>query len=564
VSPSHLPLAIALAALVVPLAVIAVLAVTGDVVPIRDDALMELRVRAIGQRAELLGLYSRDGWSHPGPAIFYSLVLPYRLVGSSAGMLVGALLINGAAMVGTVLIGRVLAGTRAALTLALAMAVVARSLGPLVIRDPWVCFVTTMPFALFLVALWALVERRRWALPFTVFLASWLTQTHVGFAAVTLPLLALGAAVLVVRDWRDPDSRARRRLGGAAAVAGGVLVVMWSPVVWDQIAGRANLETMVRWFADPQEPVATLGDGLRIVLGAFGLDVLTGTRRAAPFTGETELRREWVVPVLLVLVAGGTAVAWRRREWGTLRLAAVLGATVVVSVVAVARTVGRMYEYRLLWTWVVAAVATAMALWALWNAAATRWPSADRAVTVLVVAGVVAVAVAQVTAAVDRRDERDSWRALPVQEVADQLERRYGDGTGAIVLSAGSFVSEYYLQGLLLELDKRGIDARVASDGAGLYTGYTLDRGEPVQARLRVVANDDVARLAEIPRADVVAYAGPGSVDSDPAAVRRLQREAEALIRRLADAGVPPAERTRRLLELPAIPEAVGVVDVTG
>lgn len=83
---------VAIAALVVPLVISAVTLLTrSELTPIRDGALMELQVRAIGHHAVNLGLYSRDGWSHPGPLVFYTLVLPYRIVGGTAGMLVGAL-----------------------------------------------------------------------------------------------------------------------------------------------------------------------------------------------------------------------------------------------------------------------------------------------------------------------------------------------------------------------------------------------------------------------------------------------------------------------------------------
>ncbi|MGZ8735026.1 MAG: hypothetical protein ACXW1M_07545, partial [Acidimicrobiia bacterium] len=49
---------------------------------IADDALIELQTRDVGTRAVFLGPYSRFGWYHPGPALFYVLAVPYRLLGS--------------------------------------------------------------------------------------------------------------------------------------------------------------------------------------------------------------------------------------------------------------------------------------------------------------------------------------------------------------------------------------------------------------------------------------------------------------------------------------------------
>ena len=55
----------------------------------------------MGRHPVLIGLYSRDGWSHPGPLLYYTLALPYRLTGGNpAGLLVGALAVNGAAVGG--------------------------------------------------------------------------------------------------------------------------------------------------------------------------------------------------------------------------------------------------------------------------------------------------------------------------------------------------------------------------------------------------------------------------------------------------------------------------------
>ncbi|MEO6467652.1 MAG: hypothetical protein ABIP21_01020, partial [Acidimicrobiia bacterium] len=77
----------------VPLVVSAVIVLSGaPATAIRDHALMELRVRDVGVHPVQLGLYSRDGWSHPGPLLFFTLAIPYRVLGeSTSGMVVGAL-----------------------------------------------------------------------------------------------------------------------------------------------------------------------------------------------------------------------------------------------------------------------------------------------------------------------------------------------------------------------------------------------------------------------------------------------------------------------------------------
>jgi len=44
-----------------------------------DNALSQLRIADVGHHAVLLGPYARDGWSHPGPAMYFLLALPYQL-----------------------------------------------------------------------------------------------------------------------------------------------------------------------------------------------------------------------------------------------------------------------------------------------------------------------------------------------------------------------------------------------------------------------------------------------------------------------------------------------------
>ncbi len=76
-----------------------ILRVGGDYHPTADQALIELQIRDIGHHAVLLGPYSRFGWFHPGPLLYYLLWLPYRVTGSAAVSLVLAALTLNATVV---------------------------------------------------------------------------------------------------------------------------------------------------------------------------------------------------------------------------------------------------------------------------------------------------------------------------------------------------------------------------------------------------------------------------------------------------------------------------------
>src|SRR5471030_794226 len=66
-----------------------------------DQAVIQLRTLDVGGRhTPLIGPYSRYGWSHPGPALFYALAPILRLFGGhDTGVLAGAVVLNALALV---------------------------------------------------------------------------------------------------------------------------------------------------------------------------------------------------------------------------------------------------------------------------------------------------------------------------------------------------------------------------------------------------------------------------------------------------------------------------------
>jgi hypothetical protein len=74
---------------VLPLLVsaVALVLVGSEFRPIGDYALTEMHVRDVGRHEVLVGLFSRAGWAHPGPMLFYMMAPFYWLTGrASIGM----------------------------------------------------------------------------------------------------------------------------------------------------------------------------------------------------------------------------------------------------------------------------------------------------------------------------------------------------------------------------------------------------------------------------------------------------------------------------------------------
>src|SRR3954452_2495683 len=123
-----LPLLVAAIALIV--------VVRGDYLPSSDHALTEMHVRDVGHHPVLVGLYSRDDWSHPGPMLFYVLAPFHWLTGGSAiGLGLGALCINAASITGMAMVARRRGGTALMVSTLLVVALVMRTLGAEFLRD---------------------------------------------------------------------------------------------------------------------------------------------------------------------------------------------------------------------------------------------------------------------------------------------------------------------------------------------------------------------------------------------------------------------------------------------
>jgi hypothetical protein len=209
--------------------------------PAADLALIEMQVRDVGREAVLTGLYSREDWSHPGPAQFYVLAPFYWLTGgASVSLYLGALAVNLASVAGMAVVARRRGGTPLVLVTLLAGSLLMRTLGADFLRDPWNCFMTVLPFGLVVFLVWSLTTGDAWALPWAVGTTSFVAQAHVGYVVLAFPLLAFGVLWLAVDTLRDGDEEQRRRVVRAGLVAAVVGAVLWLPTLVDVLRKRAQ------------------------------------------------------------------------------------------------------------------------------------------------------------------------------------------------------------------------------------------------------------------------------------------------------------------------------------
>lgn len=456
--------------------------------PNADIALIELHVRDVGSEKVLLGPYSRFGWSHPGPSMYYLLAVPYRLLGStSANLLIGALLLNTAALVGVTIVAWRRGGAVLGALTFLLLGLTVRALGPQFLRDPWNPHLPVLPLALLLLTAWSLALGKRWALPVAAALASFVTQSHTGYAPVTAVVLAV-ALVGFVR------SRPVRPLP-AAALAAGIVGLLWLPPVLEEVVHRpGNLRSLLDFYTGDHAATG-LGRGVRAVALQLGAtpEWLVGRRPVQPFDGAVQLRSR-IVPVAVVPVILAAVVGWRR-GWRDIRwLSGLVVALILAAVASMSRVTGALLPYLTVWTWIVGVMA-----WLLAGAALTRWvcdvrPALGRPICrSLVVAGGAVLVVNSVSAA--SAGTPTGYESRIVGELGAGLATALAQDPDVVHLDvAGSFASGQYSPGVALQLERRGW--RVEVDG-GDELGFGRHRNRCTEgATSLLVAVDDEARIA--------------------------------------------------------------------
>jgi hypothetical protein len=500
----------------VPLAVSAVtLTIHRDrYFPTGDLATSELIVRDIGHHPVLYGLWSRSNWSHPGPMLWYLLWPLYRLTGSTgAGLALAALVINGVAIAGIAYLARRRGGTPLLVISLLGCALLVRTLGAGFVGNYWNLYITTLPFALLLFLVWSLACGDRWALPATGVVATFLVQTHVGFVPLAVALVACGLAYVALDVVRGdgPVRDQARPFVRAAAVSVGLLAVLWLPPAIDMVVNSpSNARRIFEWFKAGDDGTHPLIEGWRVISGQFGAkpEWLAGKLPATYPFAESPFSISAPAPVWLAGLVVAGVVLWRWSPMSGRRLVTTLVVALAASVLAIARTVGVVSDYRLRWTWVVPMVGAIAMAWAAWLAVERRRPGVARRW----VLPALAVALAVVTAA----DAVAAARA-PVLEPADsaimrqltppvlqELRRRGVSGHDEILVSDPYTTAAWFSYGLVLQLDHHGYDARVPADRKWQFPAHRVTSGH-AELELRVVRDSLALDMLHKPNVQLVA-----------------------------------------------------------
>jgi hypothetical protein len=462
--------------------------------PNTDWAIFELRARDVFDHGVFVGAYSRYGWNHPGPLLFYVLAVPYKLMGSrSISMHITALLVNGATLV---TIGWV-AFRRGRLPMVVAVLVpvslLTHALGADTLRNPWNPYLPIIPLLLLLLLCWSVAVGDLWMLPIAIGVASFAIQSHVGLSLVSVAFLGLALVGLVVRGFRT-DAAERRafwtRVAKVMAVSVGVFVVLWSPVFYGTVVEQdGNLDKLVGFFTSEHQYTAGITKGVQVLGLQWGLrpEWILGPRGMGVIGNQT-IETEWWAAIGLVLGAAAALVAYRRRSIETLWLAGFLVFGIAVAIVSVSNVVDLLYPYLTRWTWVFGATLGILVLRGLWLAVPT-----ERRAAVMRWVLPVSVVILAALSAMETVDALNAGTPFAAEQGAEhtitrQVLEHLPPGTGPVLIdtSQGGIVAP----GIALALERHGIPTEEVPGQVVVYGKDRTPKGGPYRAKLVPVLGD--------------------------------------------------------------------------
>ena len=313
---------------------------TWDWIAVGDYGTIRLHTLDVGtSHTPLLGVYSRWGWNHPGPLLFYALAPFLRLSGGDGhGLLLGALVANTAAVVGTLWVAA-RAGRRWLALTAVVLALLICGLDTAGLIDPWNPYTLIVPLFAAAIAAWRTALGDRVAAAVLMVAGSFAVQSHVLAGPPVAVLLGVGVVGLGLRCWRGPDRRHDRF---SALIAVGLGFVLWIPPIIEQFThSPGNLGQIIDFALHGDETPVGWAVGARVVGRALSLPPTWITGGLS-----SELRPiPWALFGLLV----ATLWAWRRRWTSELVLCITTLLLTLAAFVGSARVTGVAFPYLFRW-----------------------------------------------------------------------------------------------------------------------------------------------------------------------------------------------------------------------
>ena len=467
--PVDRPLAFAVGGLIVViLGWLLLRLLTSDWLPIGDFRTLQLRVADVGgSETPIIGVYSRYGWNHPGPLLFYLLAIPYRLFGeSNIGLLLGAVAINLVTIASTLWIAA-RTGRRTLVIVGFFIALLCLGMNPAGLADPWnPTFVILSVFAAS-VACWRTLFGDRVAAVVLVLVGSFSVQCHVGSALPIALLVGVAGIALIARSIRGNDVRHDRR---TALIAFLLAITCWIPPIIEQFTtSPGNLRLIFNFLRNPPLAPAGFSTGLRITLRFLSIPGYWVRGEEPTLLNASINTSGWAIPWAFFALVVATWWAWRKRWRSELALCLLAGVLVLVGMIAASRIVGTPLPYLLRWMWAIAAFTwLAVAAVALRQIANTAF--GKRQASNLVVVATIIVLITMIGRGVNLAPLRlsESWTRAIAALTPPVLEA-IKDAPGPIYISDGYGLDGSAGLDVLARAEQAGFDLRRSPSWAYIY-----------------------------------------------------------------------------------------------
>ena len=307
-----------------------------------DNSVMRLELSAGLWKLPSTGVYSRFGFRHPGPALYWWLY-PFVRVFGDRGMMWAAIVFNGGVL--TAIYWQLWRLGRWTLLVpggAIVCAVVAYSAQSFL--SPWNVWMAQLPVLLALTLVWSASDGFAPALPGLCATVSWMIQLHAGLVQIGIALALVGSIV-----WLRAVPRDRR--ADAVLAAGCIAFVMWAPPVLEQIAGHGNLGQIFDAMKNPPANRAGWSIGLRGVEQAVKFPPAWIHAQPDVNALGNPLAVPWWQVVPFLLAVGSVLLFARQQQRRLLFPQAIVLMGCVVAWIACAGVFGPLYHYLIRWVW---------------------------------------------------------------------------------------------------------------------------------------------------------------------------------------------------------------------
>lgn len=421
-------LALAVAVLLVGTAALGLSRQSSPMYPIGDEATTELAVRHASDGRQLLGAYSRYGWHHPGPTVFY-LIAPWYVLGGerSPALSAGALVVNFAALLvaawilarhgGPALVVAFLAGL---------WWVIWRADGLLV--SHWNAHLSVLLLVAAMVTSAAVAAGSPRLIPLLAALTSLAVQAHVAVLPPAAAIVVLALVPAMARAALQPGPP-RASFLVAMNWAAWVSVALWLlPVAQEVTSGAGNL-TRLWQFALQASPGLAVGDAWHVWARA----IINGVGLTLPLSIGARLSFEpalWpsvyalALMGLLVLASGWGLLSrhpfhgWLALTTATVCLAGLWSTTQIPEAV---------HDHEVFWISIAGALGTATLLGVGLLLLAERWPlraAGERAVTLAAASTLLAIVAVEGLAqmrTIHARSQRVTGEDVTVRDATAEL-----------------------------------------------------------------------------------------------------------------------------------------------